>query len=123
MKMVFLQKSKLLFIILFSFFWYSELNSYFQNITQLEIQIQSVLKRIYPKNPITVKAVANSSNPADLKTLSIKIENIREGLFSIDIFTIIFQNPKIDFIALKQNSLRIRSVNLIKLMYFMFQML
>jgi len=119
MKMVSLQKSKFLFIILLSLFCYSELNSYFQNITQLELQIQSVLKRIYPKNPVTVKAVANSSNPSDLKTLSIKIENIREGLFSIDIFTIIFQNPKIDFNALKKNSLRIPSANSYKANVFM----
>ncbi|HPI19273.1 MAG TPA: hypothetical protein PKY56_02795 [Candidatus Kapabacteria bacterium] len=90
------------------------MNSNFQNSSQLELQIQNVLKRIYPKNPITVKVVVNPSNPNELKTLSIKIENIREGLFSIDIFTIIFQNPKLDFNALKKNTLKIPSANSFK---------
>ncbi len=90
------------------------MNSNFQNSSQLELQIQNVLKRIYPRNPITVKVVANPSNTYDLKTLSVKIENIRDGLFSIDIFTIIFQNPKLDFNALKKNTLKILSANSFK---------
>lgn len=109
MRMVSLLKSKFIIVLILAIASFSEMNANFQNITQLELQIQAALKRIYPRNPVVVKAVANPANANDLKTLSIKIENIREGLFSIDIFTIIFQNPKIDHNALKKNSLRLIS--------------
>lgn len=95
-----LLKNKIFYLLFFiSIISYS---GFSQNKLPIEKDILNALKSNFSKSIITVKANYDQSNPKDMVSLAIKIENIINLFLPIDIMTISYQKPVLNLERIKK---------------------